>query len=201
MSRRGILQGFQQTLENYGQVLSELEQALPSSDQVMASMTGGAIDTASVVQSLPLVISHMHDYFVHVAARLEKLHLEVGVEARAGCMSTRSSYHPIKRMTVPQFTPLPLVSLSSPPQTLTESVLPPPSGPALQGGMHGTASNAGGVLRPIRRVEASQYDGMYAAACRREGWTRCGLHTASTLWDCAWDSRSGPMATAQKVWG
>ena len=52
-------------------MLSELEQALPQAD-VMASL--GATDEASMVQALPLVISHMHDYFVHVAARLEHLH-------------------------------------------------------------------------------------------------------------------------------
>lgn len=67
------VQGFQQTLEHYRQVISELEQALPS--QVAAAM--GAGDDASLVQQLPLVISHMHDYFVHIAARLERLHQQV----------------------------------------------------------------------------------------------------------------------------
>ena len=68
------IQGFQLTLENYSQVLGELERALPPAD-VMASI--GASDEASVIRALPMVISHMHDYFVHVAARLEKLHQEV----------------------------------------------------------------------------------------------------------------------------
>lgn len=67
------IQGFQQTLDNYRQVIGELEQALPS--DIMASL--GASDESSLVERLPLVISHMHDYFVHVAARMERLHQEV----------------------------------------------------------------------------------------------------------------------------
>ena len=67
------IHGFQQTLDNYRQVIGELEQALPA--DIMASL--GSSDEASLVQALPLVISHMHDYFVHVAARMEKLHQEV----------------------------------------------------------------------------------------------------------------------------
>lgn len=71
-------------MENYNQVLSELEQALPPSDAVSSMTGGGQVDEASVAQSLPLVISHMHDYFVHVAARLEKLHQEVSEEMNKG---------------------------------------------------------------------------------------------------------------------
>jgi len=64
--------GFQQTLETYRQCISELEQALPT-DGRAALMA----DESGVVQSLPVVVSHMHDYFVHVAAKMEKLHQEV----------------------------------------------------------------------------------------------------------------------------
>ncbi len=71
------VQGFQQTLESYGQVVAELEQALGPSAGLLAHHLGPTADEASVVQALPIVISHMHDYFVHVAAKLEKLHQEV----------------------------------------------------------------------------------------------------------------------------
>lgn len=79
------IQGFQQTLENYRQVIGELEQALPSSYLLSAGggLWGGASDEASVIQALPLVISHMHDFFVHVAAQLEKLHQYVQKQREA----------------------------------------------------------------------------------------------------------------------
>uniref|UniRef100_A0A7R9Z5P3 Nucleoporin Nup54 alpha-helical domain-containing protein n=1 Tax=Chlamydomonas euryale TaxID=1486919 RepID=A0A7R9Z5P3_9CHLO len=67
------VQGFQQTLENYRTVIGELEQALPA--DIMDRF--GVGDDVSVAQALPLVISHMHDFFVHVAARMDKLHQEV----------------------------------------------------------------------------------------------------------------------------
>ncbi|GAX73969.1 hypothetical protein CEUSTIGMA_g1419.t1 [Chlamydomonas eustigma] len=72
------IQGFQQTLENYQQVISELEQALPSNGgSLLAALGAPGTSEASILQALPVVISHMHDYFVHVAAKLEKLHQEV----------------------------------------------------------------------------------------------------------------------------
>jgi hypothetical protein len=54
-------------------VIAELEQALPA--DMMTSL--GSMDEISVVQALPLVISQMHDFFVHVAARMEHIHQEV----------------------------------------------------------------------------------------------------------------------------
>jgi len=62
--------GFADTLDTYRQVVSELESALPPS-----AFTGG--DDAALVAQLPTIVSHMHDFFVHVAARLEQLHNEV----------------------------------------------------------------------------------------------------------------------------
>ncbi|KAG1666542.1 hypothetical protein FOA52_014439 [Chlamydomonas sp. UWO 241] len=67
------VKGFQQTLDNYRSVIGELEQALPAD---IAERLGNG-DDAGMAQQLPLVIAHMHDFFVHVAARMERLHQEV----------------------------------------------------------------------------------------------------------------------------
>ncbi len=42
-----------------------------------AALGYGASEEATALLNLPTLVSHMHDYFVHVAARLEKLHHEV----------------------------------------------------------------------------------------------------------------------------
>lgn len=52
------------------QCITELEQVLPPGSMSPA-------DEAQVIQSLPITISHMHDYFVHVAAYMERAHKEV----------------------------------------------------------------------------------------------------------------------------
>ena len=76
------IQGFQQTLAEYRSVISELEQALPPDALVGAFGVGGVgTDEASMTQTLPLVISHLHEYFTHVAAKLSKLH-KIVEEAR-----------------------------------------------------------------------------------------------------------------------
>lgn len=53
----------------------------------MGGMGGGG-DDAAAVAALPTLVSRMHDYFVHVAARLERLHGEVG-RAREAYLAAR----------------------------------------------------------------------------------------------------------------
>lgn len=52
--------------------MSELESSLPPS-----AFSG--TDESSLAMQLPTIVAHMHDYFVHVAARMEQLHNEVGL--------------------------------------------------------------------------------------------------------------------------
>jgi hypothetical protein len=63
------------------EVVSELEAALPpggfSADGLRGDGNAGA-NEASMVSALPTIVSHLHDYFVHVAALLEMLHNQVG---------------------------------------------------------------------------------------------------------------------------
>ncbi len=40
-------------------------------------------DEATLARSLPLVISHMHGFFTHVAAKLERLHAEAGASCKS----------------------------------------------------------------------------------------------------------------------
>eukprot|EP00798_Chlamydomonas_sp_ICE-L_P019952 gene19952-26660_t len=66
--------GFHLALEAYQKCIQELEHALlPQGSDFMLDQYSG-----DLTHSLPLVISHMHDYFVHVAAKLEKLQGQVG---------------------------------------------------------------------------------------------------------------------------
>eukprot|EP00877_Chromochloris_zofingiensis_P003302 jgi/Chrzof1/12973/Cz07g14160.t1 len=62
--------GFQAKVQEYRTCLSELEQVLASH---------GSHDTPDInlVQTLPTILSSMHDYFIHVAAKLERVHNEV----------------------------------------------------------------------------------------------------------------------------
>lgn len=53
----------------FRQVVGELEQVLPADPSALASM-----DESHALQALPITISYMHDYFVHVAAQMEQLH-------------------------------------------------------------------------------------------------------------------------------
>ncbi|GIL89718.1 hypothetical protein Vretimale_16622 [Volvox reticuliferus] len=63
--------GFSAAIEQYHSCISELE-------RVMQTAVGnGTVDEAAAVLNLPTLVSHMHDYFVHVAARMERLHKEV----------------------------------------------------------------------------------------------------------------------------
>jgi len=63
------VQGFQDTLDTYRQVVGELEQVLPADPSALAGM-----DESHALQALPITVSYMHDYFVHVAAQMEQLH-------------------------------------------------------------------------------------------------------------------------------
>lgn len=77
--------GFADALHQYQGCIAELERAMASIMQQRprgggggGNGIGGFADEASLQQQLPVIISHMHDYFTHVAAQLEKLHSEVG---------------------------------------------------------------------------------------------------------------------------
>ncbi|KXZ46897.1 hypothetical protein GPECTOR_39g391 [Gonium pectorale] len=78
------VRGFNDALEQYHKCISELERVLPAS----GAGVGGGADEAAAVSGLPTLVSHMHDYFVHVAARLERLHGEVG-RAREAYLAQR----------------------------------------------------------------------------------------------------------------
>ncbi|MEW5297464.1 MAG: hypothetical protein WDW36_000670 [Sanguina aurantia] len=78
--------GFADALCQYQGCIAELERAMASIMQQRPRRGGGGggglgigefADEASLQQQLPVIISHMHDYFTHVAAQLEKLHSEV----------------------------------------------------------------------------------------------------------------------------
>ncbi|KAG2488829.1 hypothetical protein HYH03_012628 [Edaphochlamys debaryana] len=75
------VRGFREAMEQYHRCISELERVVPSASSLYGTSSyggGGAADADAVaVQGLPVLVAHMHDYFVHVAARLEKLHAEV----------------------------------------------------------------------------------------------------------------------------
>jgi len=59
--------------------VGQLEQVVPSDPSALAGM-----DEAHALHALPLTVSYMHDYFVHVAAQMEQLHNMVG-ELRSTC--------------------------------------------------------------------------------------------------------------------
>ncbi|GLI67530.1 hypothetical protein VaNZ11_011744 [Volvox africanus] len=63
--------GFSAAIEQYHSCISELERVM------QAAVGNGTVDEAAAVLNLPTLVSHMHDYFVHVAARMERLHKEV----------------------------------------------------------------------------------------------------------------------------
>ncbi len=61
--------------------MADLEAALPAGSPSLGGSGNGAAPApeVAVVQSLPTIVSHLHDYFVHVAALLGQLHAQVGV--------------------------------------------------------------------------------------------------------------------------
>ncbi len=64
------------------QCIGELEQALPPAGGFLT----GADEGGSTAQTLPVVISYMHDYFVHVASKMEKLHQQVDELLNPACV-------------------------------------------------------------------------------------------------------------------
>ncbi len=71
--------------------MCELEAALPPHMQAYAA-AGGSGDL-NMATALPTIISHMHDYFVHVAAELEQLHNQVRIVSSAALTCTRLCGH------------------------------------------------------------------------------------------------------------
>ncbi|KAG2433095.1 hypothetical protein HYH02_012798 [Chlamydomonas schloesseri] len=88
------VRGFSEALEQYHRCISELERVMTAAGGAGGGLMGGggagggAGDDAAAVAALPTLVSHMHDYFVHVAARLERLHGEVG-RAREAYLAAR----------------------------------------------------------------------------------------------------------------
>ncbi|GFR53148.1 hypothetical protein Agub_g15868 [Astrephomene gubernaculifera] len=78
------VRGFGDAMEQYHKCISELERVMPAA--AMYGGAGGGADEAAAVCSLPTLVAHMHDYFVHVAARLERLHGEV-TRSREACLA------------------------------------------------------------------------------------------------------------------
>ncbi|KAL6755830.1 hypothetical protein V8C86DRAFT_3027174 [Haematococcus lacustris] len=82
------VQGFAETLTTYRQKVGELEaMLLPGAAQAQLGGAGGEV---GVVQALPTIVSHLHDYFVHVAAQLEQLHGQVD-QAKMAFMAQRQA--------------------------------------------------------------------------------------------------------------
>lgn len=63
--------GFGEVLEQHRQCLAELEQAVPSSSGFEASAEG------VVSETLPTIIAYMHEFFIRVAAQMEKVDTQV----------------------------------------------------------------------------------------------------------------------------
>lgn len=105
------IQGFQQALGEYRQVISELEQALPPDALVGAFGVGQStgMDETSMTRTLPLVISHLHDYFTHVAARIEKLQ-KAAREHQGREQGREQTYHTAQIRQSPQSYGLPVSS-------------------------------------------------------------------------------------------
>ncbi|KAG2435925.1 hypothetical protein HXX76_007120 [Chlamydomonas incerta] len=89
------VRGFSEALEQYHRCISELERVMAAAGGAGLGGFGGAGiglggggDDSAAVAALPTLVSHMHDYFVHVAARLERLHGEVG-RAREAYLAAR----------------------------------------------------------------------------------------------------------------
>lgn len=93
------VRSFHAALEQYHRCIAELERVIGPSLAAAAAGGGagllagfggggGGAEEVLAVQSLPLLVSRMHDYFVHVAARLDKLHGEV-TRAREAYLAQR----------------------------------------------------------------------------------------------------------------
>ena len=67
----------QETVHQYKLLVSELEGVLPVTPLQRWADAGGTAAgsaTADPLRILPAALQNLHDYFVHVAARLERLH-------------------------------------------------------------------------------------------------------------------------------
>jgi nucleoporin p58/p45 len=82
-----VVSGFAQQISEYKKVVSELEHALAAQGALRGAdgaLAAGALGL-DVTEALPTVVANLHDYFTHVAAKLERVHNEVraGLRARA----------------------------------------------------------------------------------------------------------------------
>lgn len=68
----------QETMEQYRALVAELEALLPAQlsrkQQQYQQEDGDGGGAAAALAALPVVLNNLHDFFNHVAARLEKLH-------------------------------------------------------------------------------------------------------------------------------
>ncbi|BFG38984.1 hypothetical protein CerSpe_252580 [Prunus speciosa] len=65
----------QQTIARFEKYLVECRQWIEELEQLLlASERNSASDGSSLLQSLPKVMSNVHDFFVHVAAKVESIH-------------------------------------------------------------------------------------------------------------------------------
>ena len=69
--------GRQETVQQYKLLVSELEAVLPVSPLQRWADAGGPAGNGSAgdpLRALPAAVQNLHDYLIHVAARLERLH-------------------------------------------------------------------------------------------------------------------------------
>jgi hypothetical protein len=62
-------------------------------EQALAAQGGAAADAAGLdaTTALPTVVANLHDYFTHAAAKLERVHCEVGAPRAAASGATKGA--------------------------------------------------------------------------------------------------------------
>ena len=97
---KGDLACAQETVQQYKLLVSELEAVLPVTPlQRWADASGPAGNGAAAdpLRALPAAVQNLHDYLIHVAARLERLHEAVACAKDAfldAMRKVRSSHSP-----------------------------------------------------------------------------------------------------------
>jgi hypothetical protein len=88
-----VVAGFAQQVAEYKKVVAELEHAL-AAQGALRGPDGpggpGAPGGVDVTEALPTVVANLHDYFTHVAAKLERVHNEVRGRGGRDCSGQRS---------------------------------------------------------------------------------------------------------------
>eukprot|EP00775_Hariotina_reticulata_P005462 gene5462-5696_t len=123
--------GFSSNCGEYSRCLEEVEQVLAASS--LGDLSTGSIDW---VTALPTIVANLHDYFVAVAAKLERLHSEVTAAAAGGLFGSPQPATPA----APGFGGAPFGS----PFVSTASLAAPFGGAAAAGGLSRSSSSSKG---------------------------------------------------------